>query len=1040
MVVSERPIVEVVLVVEGTANLSLYAETLKNNYIVPSLECLSGGPPDDHDYGVNNNVNCSLYGMVVFQTAESAPDTASICHGPASSTHKLLQWFDRIKFVGGGASNCSHITEGIATALHCFDDFDSLRETSSTSAPNRTIPKHCILVCNSPPYGLPCSESLTYAGWTLDRLVSTMGERGINLSVFAPAMLPFLFKLYEKAGGDLTAALSKNYAKDRRHLILLRAFSLQEIPLSPQHNTTAKSIESNIKATSSPSPSNHGQKRPLSPASSVSSTTYAEQQIPQQIQQQQQNYFPTQPQHHLIANGQPQTMGQYPGNRNNPQQVQAQQIQQQPIPHQQQPMQNTRSPLPPTFVQPNKAPTPDTILKPRGNSPIYIEKTTLMPQNHPQPNPTGVARMPWSNQGPQSNTTPPVNSASPSPNPMPMLTSQLQMPSVRGHGPPQGSAPQPNMPGQPPQARLNFTNQQIRGVHRPDGYNPVMVRRAASPFSAPPPPAASPLNQNSMNRASAPSSLSQNVPSPMSNVPPHQQNQPQPNIVGVTMSGVTMIQDGAQQHPQQGIQIHPNQQPQLMNQGPMTGPPQQQMHLQSQQHMAASGHLIKNKRCIWKGIIDYQEKSISQQVENAAQQKISYMLPCSITTQSPDLELYAEKWSEQLVLSLIPRSLIQSLSSVLKDQSHILNLHFDEQNNPEVCQKLARALTQNTRINSSVNFCGCVQFTNKDKSQPSMRVMIVVYTPEKKMFIGFIPQDQEGFFNKLKSIIDQHKNDQKKKQMPGATQVYSQNQQQPGMQQMHPGAQQAQFTGNSPGFYQIQQIPGGTITQVAAQQTIPAQNQMKAQPQTIQSSQPNQGQLTNQTFTTQALNGIRMTTTGPTLIAQNTGQILGANQGHRPQQQNVLLNQALGPVQRTAIPNHNIPNQAQILIGTSPGTATLVSQGQQQGSRIHFNSPNEYGPGVPGGPGGSGGPGHNIKTETQHQQFMQPNIQTQTQFKAQEPQQTLVRQQLQQHIQQQNARLQIQNQPGLRNLLNQNQGSVQLQAPQQIPAQRWSMQ
>ena len=138
---------------------------------------------------------------------------------------------------------------------------------------------------------------------------------------------------------------------------------------------------------------------------------------------------------------------------------------------------------------------------------------------------------------------------------------------------------------------------------------------------------------------------------------------------------------------------------------------------------------------------------------------------------------------------------------------------------------------------------------------------------------------------------------------------------------------------------QIQQIPGGTITQLPAQQTIPGQNQMKAQPQTIQSSQPNQGQMTNQTFTTQALNGIRMTT-GPTLIAQNTGQILGGNQGQRPQQQNVLLNQALGPVQRSAIPNHNIPNQPQILIGSSPGTATLVSQGQQQASRIHFNNPN----------------------------------------------------------------------------------------------------
>lgn len=38
MVVSDRPNVEVILVVEGTANLNLYAETLKNNYIIPALE------------------------------------------------------------------------------------------------------------------------------------------------------------------------------------------------------------------------------------------------------------------------------------------------------------------------------------------------------------------------------------------------------------------------------------------------------------------------------------------------------------------------------------------------------------------------------------------------------------------------------------------------------------------------------------------------------------------------------------------------------------------------------------------------------------------------------------------------------------------------------------------------------------------------------------------------------------------------------------------------------------------------------------------
>ena len=33
------------------------------------------------------------------------------------------------------------------------------------------------------------------------------------LSVFAPRKIPFLYKLYEKAGGDMATAKEKNYAK-----------------------------------------------------------------------------------------------------------------------------------------------------------------------------------------------------------------------------------------------------------------------------------------------------------------------------------------------------------------------------------------------------------------------------------------------------------------------------------------------------------------------------------------------------------------------------------------------------------------------------------------------------------------------------------------------------------------------------------------------------------------------------------------------------------------------------------------------------------
>ncbi|CAG2173436.1 unnamed protein product [Oppiella nova] len=58
MVVSngDQPVADVVFLVEATANLSPYVESLKTNYIIPTLEYFSGGPPDERDYGFDNNV------------------------------------------------------------------------------------------------------------------------------------------------------------------------------------------------------------------------------------------------------------------------------------------------------------------------------------------------------------------------------------------------------------------------------------------------------------------------------------------------------------------------------------------------------------------------------------------------------------------------------------------------------------------------------------------------------------------------------------------------------------------------------------------------------------------------------------------------------------------------------------------------------------------------------------------------------------------------------------------------------------------------
>ena len=91
----------------------------------------------------------------------------------------------------------------------------------------------------------------------LEELAQAMADREISFSIFAPRKMSFLFKMFEKAGGDLQMALSKKYAKDPRHLILLNGFQLQERPASPQHTIGAGQKRSHSPSPTRPSPNTH---------------------------------------------------------------------------------------------------------------------------------------------------------------------------------------------------------------------------------------------------------------------------------------------------------------------------------------------------------------------------------------------------------------------------------------------------------------------------------------------------------------------------------------------------------------------------------------------------------------------------------------------------------------------------------------------------------------------------------------------------------------------------------------------------------------
>lgn len=51
-------------------------------------------------------------------------------------------------------------------------------------------------------------------------------------------------------------------------------------------------------------------------------------------------------------------------------------------------------------------------------------------------------------------------------------------------------------------------------------------------------------------------------------------------------------------------------------------------------------------------------------------------------------------------------------------------------------------------------FAGCVHFT---QSQCDVKILILLYMPDKKSYYGFIPNDQNGYVDRLRRVIQQSK-------------------------------------------------------------------------------------------------------------------------------------------------------------------------------------------------------------------------------------------------------------------------------------------
>ena len=242
----------------------------------------------------------------------------------------------------------------------------------------------------------------------------------------------------------------------------------------------------------------------------------------------------------------------------------------------------------------------------------------------------------------------------------------------------------------------------------------------------------------------------------------------------------------------------------------------------------------KDRKIIWSGMLEYQEKIKSS---GPAQPKLSRQLQCQLSIGAADGEINTTNWPKELIMQLIPQSLLSSpqLQPLFKSSRQVA-FHFGN-HNVDSLRNLHRTMGS--------GFAGCVHFP--PGTQCDVRVLLLLFSNKRKAFIGLIPNDQKAFVDGIRNVIFTHKlkQAQQAQQAGGSPQQFGQ----------QPGLQMAQGMSNSP---QQMQQPGaanamastGMATQtsnmIPQQGNIQQMSQQQAMQQKIQQAKLQQEQQVKQ--------------------------------------------------------------------------------------------------------------------------------------------------------------------------------------------------
>merc|ERR1712117_457226 len=231
-------------------------------------------------------------------------------------------------------------------------------------------------------------------------------------------------------------------------------------------------------------------------------------------------------------------------------------------------------------------------------------------------------------------------------------------------------------------------------------------------------------------------------------------------------SGGGIMQSGSPQQPG----VRPGMTPVLAQQ--LARPPNpaasgSQMTQQAGQPMMQGGP--RTRGVIWEGELQWKEnvkaadgKPVSS--GNKTIHTVRCQAKASKDAGQGNSEVKFQNWPQTLILQLIPKDLAQTIGSHFFEGSGSVLFR------PEPSESLD-ALTKTL----SSGYAGCVHFTGIGAAQCDIKVLILLYSNDKKAYLGFIPNDQTSFVERIRTVIQRQKMGQQQQQP------------QPGQRSMGPG-------------------------------------------------------------------------------------------------------------------------------------------------------------------------------------------------------------------------------------------------------------